>query len=204
MKKISILIADDHEVVRAGLSAIFRFQKDFAIVGEAENGDEAVKLACRLVPDVVVMDLMMPVKDGVTATREIISANPSSRILILTTFATSADLKHALDAGASGAVSKDAPNSELIAAIRTVADGRRAVSSDIESQLNAAEVPSLTERQQDILQALTRGLSNQDIAKMCGISEDGVKAHMKTIFAKLNVSNRLEAASYALKHRLVC
>lgn len=203
MKKISILIADDHEVVRAGLSAIFRFQKDFAIVGEAENGDEAVKLARRLAPDVVVMDLMMPVKDGVTATREIIAASPSSKILILTTFATSADLRRALDAGASGAVSKDVPNSELIAAIRTVASGKRTVSSDIESQLNAAEVPALTERQQDILQALTRGLSNQDIAKMCGISEDGVKAHMKTIFAKLNVSNRLEAAAYALKHRLV-
>ena len=203
MKKISILIADDHEVVRAGLSAIFRFQKDFAIVGEAENGDEAVKLARRLAPDVVVMDLMMPVKDGVTATSEIIAASPSSKILILTTFATSADLRRALDAGASGAVSKDVPNSELIAAIRTVASGKRTVSSDIESQLNAAEVPALTERQQDILQALTRGLSNQDIAKMCGISEDGVKAHMKTIFAKLNVSNRLEAAAYALKHRLV-
>ena len=203
MKKISILIADDHEVVRAGLSAIFRFQKDFAIVGEAENGDEAVKLACRLAPDVVVMDLMMPVKDGVTATREIIAASPSSKILILTTFATSADLRRALDAGASGAVSKDVPNSELITAIRTVARGKRTVSSDIESQLNAAEVPALTERQQDILQALTRGLSNQDIGKMCGISEDGVKAHMKTIFAKLNVSNRLEAAAYALKHRLV-
>ena len=203
MKKISILIADDHEVVRAGLKAIFRFQKDFAVVGEADNGEEAVTQSARLTPDVIVMDLLMPIKDGVTATREIISARPAAKVLILTTFATSADLKRALDAGASGAVSKDAPNRELVAAIRAVADGKRAVSSDIENQLNAAERPSLTDRQLEILQALSRGLSNLDIAKMHGISEDGVKAHMKAIFAKLNVANRLEAAAYAVRNRLV-
>lgn len=203
MKKISILIADDHEVVRSGLAAIFGFQKDFTVVAEAKNGEEAVRLAKRHQPDVVVMDLVMPVRDGVEATHEIVAAVPSARVLILTTFATSADLQRALDAGAAGAVSKDAPNRELVAAIRAVARGERAVSSDIENQLDAAEGPNLTDRQLEILQALTRGLSNLDIAKMCGISEDGVKAHMKAIFAKLNVSNRLEAASYALKHQLV-
>lgn len=203
MKKISILIADDHEVVRSGLAAIFGFQKDFTVVAEARNGEEAVRLTKRHRPDVVVMDLVMPAKDGVEATREIVAAVPTARILILTTFATSADLQRALDAGAAGAVSKDAPNRELVAAIRAVARGERAVSSDIENQLAAADMPALTDRQQEILEALTRGLSNLDIAKMCGISEDGVKAHMKTLFAKLNVSNRLEAASYALKHKLV-
>ena len=203
MKKISILIADDHEVVRSGLAAIFSFQKDFTVVAEARNGEEAIRLAKRHQPDVVVMDLVMPVKDGVEATREIVANVPTARILILTTFATSADLQHALDAGAAGAVSKDAPNRELVAAIRAIARGERAVSSDIENQLAAADMPVLTDRQLEILQALTRGLSNLDIAKMCGISEDGVKAHMKTLFAKLNVSNRLEAASYALKHKLV-
>ena len=203
MKKISILIADDHEVVRSGLAAIFGFQKDFSVVGEARNGDEAVRLARRHRPDVVVMDLVMPVKDGVEATREIAAEVPTARILILTTFATSADLQRALEAGAAGAVSKDAPNRELVSAIRAVAQGERAVSSDIENQLNAAETPNLTDRQQEILEALTRGLSNLDIAKMCGISEDGVKAHMKALFAKLNVSNRLEAAAYALKAQIV-
>lgn len=203
MKKISILIADDHEVVRSGLAAIFGFQKDFTVVAEARNGEEAVRLTKRHRPDVVVMDLVMPAKDGVEATREIVAAVPTARILILTTFATSADLQRALDAGAAGAVSKDAPNRELVAAIRAVARGERAVSSDIENQLAAADMPALTDRQREILEALTRGLSNLDIAKMCGISEDGVKAHMKTLFAKLNVSNRLEAASYALKHKLV-
>ena len=203
MKKISILIADDHEVVRSGLAAIFGFQKDFSVVGEARNGDEAVRLARRHRPDVIVMDLVMPVKDGVTATREIAAEVPTARILILTTFATSADLQRALEAGAAGAVSKDAPNRELVSAIRAVARGERAVSSDIENQLSAAETPNLTDRQREILEALTRGLSNQDIARMCGISEDGVKAHMKALFAKLNVSNRLEASSYALKHQIV-
>ena len=115
------------------------------------------------------------------ATREIIADVPTAKLLILTTFATSSDLQRALDAGAAGAVSKDAPNRELA----------------------AADMPVLTDRQREILEALTRGLSNLDIAKMCGISEDGVKAHMKPLFAKLNVSNRLEAASYALKHKLV-
>ena len=203
MKKISILIADDHEVVRSGLAAIFGFQKDFTVVAEARNGEEAIRLAKRHQPDVVVMDLVMPVKDGVEATREIVANVPTARILILTTFATSADLQRAIDAGAAGAVSKDAPNRELVAAIRAIARGEHAVSSDIENQLAAADMPVLTDRQQEILEALTRGLSNLDIAKMCGISEDGVKAHMKTLFAKLNVSNRLEAASYALKHKLV-
>lgn len=203
MKKISILIADDHEVVRSGLAAIFGFQKDFTVFAEARNGEEAIRLAKRHRPDVIVMDLVMPVKDGVEATREIIAAVPTAKILILTTFATSADLQRALDAGATGAVSKDAPNRELVAAIRAIARGERAVSSDIENQLAAADMPVLTDRQREILEALTRGLSNLDIAKMCGISEDGVKAHMKTLFAKLNVSNRLEAASYALKHKLV-
>ena len=174
-----------------------------SVVAEAKNGEEAVRLAKRHQPDVVVMDLVMPVRDGVEATHEIVAAVPTARVLILTTFATSADLQRALDAGAAGAVSKDAPNRELVAAIRAVARGERAVSSDIENQLDAAESPILTDRQLEILQALTRGLSNLDIAKMCGISEDGVKAHMKAIFAKLNVSNRLEAASYALKHQLV-
>ena len=203
MKKISILIADDHEVVRSGLAAIFGFQKDFSVVAEAKNGEEAIRLAKRHQPDVVVLDLVMPVRDGVEATHEIVAAVPTARVLILTTFATSADLQRALDAGAAGAVSKDAPNRELVAAIRAVARGERAVSSDIENQLDAAECPNLTDRQLEVLQALTRGLSNLDIAKMCGISEDGVKAHMKAILAKLNVSNRLEAASYALKHQLV-
>lgn len=203
MKKISILIADDHEVVRTGLATILSFQKDFSVVGQAVNGEDAVLLAKRLLPDVAVMDLMMPVKNGVTATAEILADSPATRILILTTFATSAEVHRALDAGALGVISKDMPNKFLVAAIHSVATGKRFFSPDVESLLDAEKAHPLTSRQLEILEALTRGLSNNDIAKILNISEDGVKAHMKTLFAKLNVSNRLEAASYALKNQLV-
>jgi len=204
MKTTSILIVDDHEVVRSGLAAIFGFQKDFAVVGAAENGAEAIRLAKRLKPDVIVMDLVMPDTDGVVATREILGENPLVKILILTTYATSIDLKRAIDAGAVGAISKDMPNKELIAAIRTVANGGRAVSPDIENQLAViAEIPTLTDRQLDVLASIARGLTNQDIAVKLGISEDGVKAHLKTLLSKLGVSNRSEAAAYALKLQLI-
>jgi len=204
MKRISILIADDHEVIRSGLSAIFSFQKDFVVVGQATNGIETVGLAMHLSPDVIVMDLVMPGLDGVAATKKIIAANPAAKILILTTYATSLDLRRVLEAGAVGAISKDTPNKDLIAAIRTIANGGRAVSPDIENQLAVTtEIPSLTERQIDVLTSIARGLTNQDIAHKLGISEDGVKAHIKTLLTKLDVSNRSEAAAYALKLQLI-
>lgn len=204
MKKISILIADDHEVVRSGLAAIFGFQKDFSVVGAAENGTEAIRLAKRLKPEVIVMDLVMPDADGVTATRAILSENPSVKILILTTYATSIDLKRALDAGAAGAISKDTPNKDLIDAIRTIAQGGRAISPDIENQLAViAEIPTLTDRQLDVLTSIARGLTNQDIATKLGISEDGVKAHLKTLLSKLGVANRTEAAAIAIRKHLL-
>ncbi|MGN0832119.1 MAG: response regulator [Kiritimatiellia bacterium] len=203
MKKIAILIADDHEVVRAGLAAIFRYQRDFIVAGEAKDGAEALARAQELRPDVVVMDLAMPGMDGVAATRAIRRAVPAAKIIILTTYASSSEVHLALEAGALGAVSKDAPTTTLVAAIRDVARGRQAFSPDIAGQIAAAERPVLTGRQLEILEALTRGLSNHDIAVMCHISEDGVKAHLKALFAKLNVANRLEASAYALKMHLV-
>ena len=204
MSTIKILIADDHEVVRTGLAAIFGFDKNFKVVGLAENGRDAVRLAQSLKPDVVIMDLMMPLMNGVDATREILARQPGTRVLILTTYAEATDLRHAIDAGAVGAISKDSPNKELVKAIKKIASGEHAFSSDIENQLAVApEMPTLTCRQMDILHSLTRGLTNQDIAKQFGITEDGAKAHMKAIFAKLGVANRSEAASYALRHHLV-
>ena len=204
MSTIKILIADDHEVVRTGLAAIFGFDKNFKVVGQAENGRDAVRLAQSLKPDVVIMDLMMPQMNGVDATREILSCQPKTRVLILTTYAEATDLRRAIDAGAVGAISKDSPNRELVAAIKKIAAGERAFSPDIENQLAVdPEVPALTSRQMDILHSLTRGLTNHDIAKQFGITEDGAKAHMKAIFAKLGVANRSEAAAYALRHHLV-
>lgn len=203
MKKIAILIADDHEVVRAGLAAIFRYQRDFTVAGEAKDGAEALARAQELRPDVVVMDLAMPGMNGVAATRAIRRAVPEAKIVILTTYASSSEVHLALEAGALGAVSKDAPTTTLVAAIRDVARGRQAFSPDITGEIAATERPVLTGRQLEILEALTRGLSNHDIAVMCHISEDGVKAHLKALFAKLNVANRLEAAAYALKIHMV-
>ena len=204
MSTIKILIADDHEVVRTGLAAIFGFDKHFKVVGQAENGRDAVHLAQSLKPDVVIMDLMMPLMNGVDATREILTSLPKTRVLILTTYAEATDLRRAIDAGAVGAISKDSPNRELVAAIKKIVTGERAFSPDIENQLAVdPEMPTLTSRQMDILHSLTRGLTNHDIARQFGITEDGAKAHMKAIFAKLGVANRSEAAAYALRHHLV-
>ena len=203
MKKITVLIADDHEIVRTGLAAVFGFQDDFKVVGEATDGEQAVVRALELKPDVVIMDLMMPVKDGVEATREILSAQPSTRIVILTTFATSARIIDAIEAGASGAISKDTPNTDLISDIRKIAAGEQVLSSDIHDLVQAEESAKLTKRQQEIVRLIARGLSNRDIATGLGISEDGVKFHLRSVFAKLNVANRAEAATYALQHHII-
>ena len=192
MSTIKILIADDHEVVRTGLAAIFGFDKNFKVIGQAENGQDAVRLAQSLKPDVVIMDLMMPLMNGVDATREILARQPRMRVLILTTYAEATDLRRAIDAGAVGAISKDSPNRELVAAIKKIAAGERAFSPDIENQLAVdPEIPTLTSRQRDILHSLTRGLTNQDIAKQFGITEDGAiycqtlkSTAMKNFFSK--------------------
>ena len=203
MKKISVLIADDHEIVRTGLAAVFGFQDDFTVVGEATDGEQAVATARELKPDVVIMDLMMPVKDGVEATREILSAQPSARVAILTTFATSARIIDAIEAGASGAISKDTPNTELIAGIRRIAAGEQVLSADIRDLVQAEESAKLTKRQEEILHYIAKGLSNRDIASMLGISEDGVKFHLRSLFAKLGASNRAEAIAIALRKNLM-
>ena len=204
MKTIRILLADDHSLIRMGLAALFKYQKDIKVVGEAEDGDEAVRLALRLKPDVVVMDLAMPVMDGATATARIREALPETRVLILTSFGTSADLSRALAAGATGALNKDSGNDELLSAIRTVADGGRAVSDEIASLIEEEPVPpEFTERQLEVLHAVTRGLTNAEIGRQFGISADAVKQHVNAIFAKLGAANRTEAVTIALRKQLL-
>ena len=203
MKKLTVLIADDHEIVRTGLAAVFGFQDDFKVVGEATDGEQAVTKAQELKPDVVIMDLMMPVKDGVEATREILALRPETRIIILTTFATSTRIVDAIEAGAAGAISKDTPNADLLSDIRRVAAGEQVLSADIRDLVQAEESAKLTKRQQEIVRFIARGLSNKDIATSLGISEDGVKFHLRSVFAKLNVANRAEAATYALQHHII-
>ena len=203
MKKITVLIADDHEIVRTGLAAVFGFQDDFKVVGEATDGEQAVVQALELKPDVVIMDLMMPVKDGVEAAREILAAHPETRVVILTTFATSALIIDAIEAGASGAISKDTPNADLLAYIRRVAAGEQVLSSDIRDLVQAEESAKLTKRQQEILRHIAKGLSNLDIANVLGISEDGVKFHLRSLFTKIGAANRTEAVAIALREHLL-
>ena len=204
MKTITVLLADDHSLVRLGLSALLAKQGDMKLVGEAVNGEEAVRLAARLDPDVIIMDLMMPGVDGVTATRRIRERNPDTKVLILTSFGTSSDVAHAIEAGARGAILKDAPNASLLAAIRTVAAGGESFADDIVRNITRDPVPrELTARQAEILRSVTNGLTNKTIAQQLKISPESVKQHLNAIFQKLGAANRSEAVAIALRKHLL-
>lgn len=204
MKKHTILIADDHELVRSGLSLVLGYQKDFTVVGAASNGEEAVAAALALRPDLIILDLMMPAKDGTQATREILAAFPSARIVILTTYATSFEILAALDAGAYGALSKDISNADLVRSLHDVLAGRHVLSPDIQNLIAAnLESSALTARQMEILGMLARGLSNHDIATALRLSENGVKFHLRGLFAKLGAATRTEAVAVALRRHLL-
>lgn len=204
MKSIRVIIADDHAIVRHGLCALLGTEHGIEVVGEAKNGDEAVTLARRLAPDVIVMDIVMPRKDGVEATTEIRAAVPSTKIVVLTSFGTSDKISRAIDAGASGALLKTAEDRELLAAIRTVANGGRVISPEVRKLISSdPPAPELTPRQLEILQSMARGLTNKDIAKMCGIRTDGVNDHVLAILAKLGAANRTEAVAIAIRKQLI-
>lgn len=202
---IRILIADDHAVVRVGLFTVLSLTPGFEIVGEASNGKQAVRRAKELKPDVVIMDLQMPVMSGVDATAALVRELPETRVLILTTYGFSEDIAQVLQAGARGVVIKTASNTSLVTAIRTVAAGKIFIPKDVEQLIKTAsdDVPMLTDRQRDMLEALTRGLTNADIAKLFGISLDGVKSHFRTIYARIGAANRSEAVSITLQRHLL-
>ncbi len=204
MKKTSVLLVDDHSVVRMGLAAIINIEKDLKVCGEAESGAEAVKLAREMRPDVVVMDFMMPGMDGAEATEAVLRASPESKVLILTTYGTSVDIARALKCGATGAVTKNLSNEELADAIRATARGERMLSAEIEASLSEAESDNgLTTRQREVLDSITRGLSNDDIAGMLGISKVRVKQHLAALYQKLGAANRAEAVAIALRRQLL-
>lgn len=202
--KIKILIADDHTIVRAGLTALLGTEKDIEVVGEAKNGAEAVSNAVELHPDVVIMDLMMPKMDGVEATKELLRKAPSVKTILLTTYGTSDGIAHALRAGARGAVLKNADNSELAKAIRIVAQGGDYISPDIRQQLAAdPPVPDLTSRQSEILESMVRGLTDRDIAQQLGLSPESVSEHVGAIRQKIGAANRTEAVAIAMRKYLL-
>ena len=203
-RNLKSLIADDHSVVRAGIRALLETESDFEVVGEAVNGLIAVKEAARLKPDVVIMDLMMPEMDGVEATRQICSQVPSAHVLLLTTFSTSDVIMEALEAGAIGALMKSVEDSSLISAIRKVANGESCIAPNVRELLKTdPPVPKLTTRQLEILESITQGLTNGDIAEKLSIRADSVNFHVMAILNKLGAANRAEAVAIALRKHLL-
>lgn len=204
MKNIRVLIADDHAIVRHGLCALLGTERGIEVVGEAKDGNEAVARTKQLAPDVVIMDIVMPRKDGVEATEEIRAAVPSAKIVVLTSFGTSDKISRAIEAGATGALMKTAEDRELLSAIRTVASGGRVISPAVRKLISTdPPAPELTPRQLEILQAMARGLTNKDIAKMFNIRTDGVNEHVLAILAKLGAANRTEAVATAIRKQLI-
>ena len=204
MKKIQVLLVDDHSVVRMGLAAIINLERDLHVCGEAENGQEAVAQAKALRPDVIVMDLMMPGMSGAETTQAALAVSPESKILVLTTFGTSVEIAAALDAGAVGAVTKNLSNADLADAIRKTAAGERVLSPEIAAALKENEAAAqFSPRQMEIIDSITRGLSNQEIATLLGISRTRVKQHLTEVFEKLGAANRAEVAAIALRKQLL-
>ena len=201
--KTSVLIADDHALMRVGLKTMLNALPDMEVVAEADDGEEAVQLARRIVPDVIVMDLMMPVLNGAEATRKIRETHPGIRILILTSFGASADLQRAIRFGASGVQLKEQPTREIVSAIRAVAAGQTVVPSELAKACADTPPRELTDKQMEILRAVTNGLTNKEIASRYNLSQGGVKKHLAAIFTKLNVTSRAEAIAAVFKKHLL-
>ncbi|WP_432093713.1 response regulator [Streptomyces sp. bgisy100] len=205
---VRILVCDDHAVVRAGLLALLDSAPDIEVVGEAGTGEEALALAARLAPDVVLMDLQLGAGiDGVETTRRLTDVpGSSSHVLVLTTYDTDADITRAIEAGATGYLLKAERPDELFAAIHAAAEGRTALSPPVAGRVMAnlrRPRPTLTDRERDILAQLARGLGNRDIARALYISEATVKTHLRRIYDKLGVETRAGAVAVAKERRLV-
>ena len=216
MDKTTVLLVDDQALVREGMAMVLGQEPGLRIVGEAEDGRAGVQLARLHRPDVVLMDVRMPVLDGIAATREIVTQRPETRVLILTTFDLDEYAFDGLRAGASGFLLKDASSAELVRAVRTVAAGEAVVSPRITRTLldryqqgpasppeSARLLEKLTGREREVLVAIARGLSNTEIADELFLSESTVKTHVGRVLAKLNARDRVHAVIWAHRHGLV-
>lgn len=210
--KTRVLIADDHAVVRQGLKTFLNTQEDIEVVGEAADGLEAVERVRQLVPDIVLMDLVMPGLDGIGAIRQIRSLNPSTKIIVLTSFVDDEKVFPAVKAGAVGYLLKDVQPWELTEAIRRVNSGESLLHPTVAAKLvhefqkgetHTPAVGQLTEREIQVLREIGRGRSNKEIALELGVAEKTVKTHVSNILQKLHVADRTQAALYAVRERLV-
>ena len=206
---IRILIADDHMVVREGLRALLIPRNGMEVVGEAVDGADAVEKALALRPDVILMDVNMPVKSGLEATAEIIGENPEARILVLTSFGEEANVSTAIQAGALGYLLKNTPAPELLHTIRGVAMGNLTLGPEVARTIKQnlrpptepppSPVPGLTGRELEVLRGVAQGLSNEEIAGALRIEKSTVRSHVSTILSKLDLDNRTQAALYAIE-----
>jgi DNA-binding NarL/FixJ family response regulator len=202
--RIRVLVADDHYVVRMGLIALVNTEPDMEVVGEAVDGNQAVEMFQRCNPNLVLMDLRMPVKDGIAATREIRCKNPNARVLMLTTYDGDTDIHRAIEAGAQGYVLKNSTGEKLIPALRAVAAGEKWIPKEIATRLAARKLfEDLTPRELQVLQEMSKGLANKEIADVLKITEHTVKDHLKNILGKLRVADRTEAVTVALQRGII-
>ena len=206
--RIKVMVVDDHAVVRSGLSAFLSVVPDLELVGEAENGDEAVRRCGLLYPDVILMDLMMPGTDGVTATRLIRQTYPTVQVIALTSFPEDELVQNALRAGATGYLLKNVSARELAEAIRAAYKGRMTLSPEAAQALahaaaQQAEGAELTDREREVLKLMVEGLNNAEIAERLVVSLSTVKYHISNILSKLQVDNRVAAVTLAIQKKLV-
>jgi two-component system, NarL family, response regulator len=202
---ITVMIVDDHPVVREGLAAIFKSQKDIKVVGEASNGEEACEMSDQLFPDVLLLDLRMPKKDGLQVINELSGRRgPKPRIIVMTTYESEEDIRRTLKAGARGFLAKGTAPQQIRDAVRRVAQGESLLPPSIASKLAESMAhPELSERELQVLQYMASGRSNKEIGQVLYISENTVKAHVKSILAKLDAMGRTEAIAIATKRGLI-
>jgi two-component system, NarL family, response regulator LiaR len=208
-KPIRVMLVDDHTMVRRGLATFLKVFDDLQLVGEAENGESAVQLCAEVLPDVILMDMALPVMDGATATRTIRQQFPQVQVIVLTSFKEGELIKNALEAGAIGYLLKDVSAEELVGAIRAAHAGRATLSPEAAQALvetnNQPPMPGLdlTDREREVLALMIEGLNNTQIAGRLTVSPSTIKSHVSNILAKLGVASRTEAVTLALRNRIV-